>query len=75
MEKGVKDEVWCRNRREAQRVLTMNENMHPCGDRGRYPLESSRDLGGERLSGLSGDDISQKAQQWEDFLLLFFLST
>jgi hypothetical protein len=27
------------------------------------PLESPRDLGGERLSELNGDDLSQIAQQ------------
>lgn len=26
----------------------------------------ANDLGGERLSGLSGDDISQYTQQWGD---------
>ena len=30
------------------------------------PLESLRNLGCERLSGLNGDDIRQSAQQWGD---------
>jgi hypothetical protein len=29
------------------------------------PLESTRDPGGERLSGLNGGDLSQNAQHWE----------
>jgi hypothetical protein len=29
------------------------------------PLENTRDVGCERLSGLNGDDLSQNAQQWE----------
>jgi hypothetical protein len=30
------------------------------------PIESTRDLEGERLSGLNGGDLSQNAQHWGD---------
>ena len=43
----------------------MNENVQPGGGgRGRRdPLESTRDMGGEKLSGLNGGDLSQNAKQ------------
>jgi len=43
------------NRREAERVRRMNRNKQAggMGD----PLESPRDLGGGRLSGLNGGDL------------------
>jgi hypothetical protein len=53
-----------RNRRDAQRIRRINQNMRQwsLGGQGK-PLESPRDLGSERLPGLNGDDISQNAQQ------------
>jgi hypothetical protein len=33
---------------------------------GGEPLESPRDLGGKRLSGLNGGDLSQNAQHWRE---------
>jgi hypothetical protein len=55
------------DRRESQRARRMNGNMQQCvvGGLGK-PLESHRDLGCERLRGLSGDDLSQNAQQCGD---------
>ena len=45
----------------------MNGNMQPGGGgrNRRDPLESTRDAGGEKLSGLNGGDLSQNAQHWE----------
>ena len=53
--KGEQDQVWG-DRREAQKARRMNGNMQPwgLGD----PLESTRDLEGERLSRLSGGDCN-----------------
>ena len=49
------------NRRESQRT---RKYAAPCGGRWEDPLESTRDSGGERLSGLNMGDLSQNAQQW-----------
>jgi hypothetical protein len=45
------------NRREAQRVRRMNGHVQPLG--WEEPLASSRDLGGERLSGLNGVTLAK----------------
>jgi hypothetical protein len=41
--------------------------MEICRLRGAWeggPLESTRDLGGERLSGLNESDLNQNVQHW-----------
>jgi hypothetical protein len=43
----------------------MNGNKQLCEWEVENPLESTRDLGGERLSGLIRDDLSQNAQDLE----------
>jgi hypothetical protein len=44
------------DRREALRASRMNGNVQPRGgERWRIPVESTRDLGGERLSRLKGE--------------------
>jgi len=50
-------------RRESQRASRINGNMQPqkVGD----PLESTRDLGGERLSELNGSDLRGNANSGE----------
>jgi hypothetical protein len=47
--------------KEAQRARTINRNMQPHGGGGRWgnPLESTRDPGGKRLSGLKGPKCSK----------------
>jgi hypothetical protein len=51
------------DRGEAQRSWRMNGNIQLYGEGGGKPLESPRDLGYERLSGLNMGNLSQNAQQ------------
>ena len=52
------------DRREVQRARRGNGNMWPLAVGGEgTPIESTRDVGGERLSGFNGSYLSQNAQQ------------
>jgi hypothetical protein len=55
-----------RDKREAQRATKINRNMQVLRRGEKKTLESPRDLGCERLTGLNGNDLSQNAQQWGD---------
>jgi hypothetical protein len=63
--KIIGSDIGGRGRREAQRAKRMNGNKQPgVSERGGQredPLESTRHPGGERLSGLIGEDLSQNA--------------
>jgi hypothetical protein len=52
--------------REVQRASLLMGICSPSGEGEgwRVPLEYTRDLGGERLSGLNGCDLSKNSQHW-----------
>lgn len=52
------------DRREALRAKRMNGNNDPWTVGGRDPLQNNRDLGIEKLSGLTWGELSQSAQHW-----------
>ena len=52
-ERGEQGQEWWGERREAQRANKMNGNVQSLKVRQGDPLESTRDLGGERLSGIN----------------------
>ena len=57
--KGKQDQIWrWGDRKEDMGASRMSGNMQPQGGgRWRDPLEITRDLGDERLSGLKGRDL------------------
>jgi hypothetical protein len=61
--KEEQDQVW---RVGQERSPEGQENEWKYVTSGGEPLESPRDLGGKRLSGLNGGDLSQNAQHWRE---------